>query len=156
MTVRAAGVSRWASELPSWFLQRVLELLQWEPAVCCAMRAVCSTWSSMHDALLPRRLALLGAVTVMKGKLCWFESVTEVDLTGCEHGVSGVLAELGSMPSLCELWLPLSCAERAVDAEALCGLTTLMLDRLHAPRCASFPIITRTAGSWRRASWCWT
>ena len=29
------------------------------------------------------------------------------------------------MPSLCELWLPLSCAERAVDAEALCGLTTL-------------------------------
>jgi cell division protein ZapA (FtsZ GTPase activity inhibitor) len=38
---------------------------------------------------------------------------------------SGVLAELGSMPSLRSLELPASCAERAVDAEAVYGLTTL-------------------------------
>jgi len=29
-----------------------------------------------------------------------FQSVTEVDLTGCENDVCGVLAELRSMPSL--------------------------------------------------------
>jgi hypothetical protein len=58
----------------------------------------------------------------MEGKLAWYQSVTEVDLTrgSCEEeDVSGVLAELGSMPSLRRLKLPSSCAERAVDAEAL-------------------------------------
>jgi hypothetical protein len=50
-----------------------------------------------------------------------------VNLTRCEEeeDVSGVLAELGSMPSLRSLELPSSCAQRAVDAEAVCGLTTL-------------------------------
>jgi hypothetical protein len=49
-----------------------------------------------------------------------------VDLTRCEEeDVSSVLAELESMPSLRSLTLPASCAERAVDAEAVCGLTTL-------------------------------
>ena len=62
----------------------------------------------------------------MKGKLGWFESVTRVDLTNCaEESASAVLAELRSMPSLYDLWLPASCAERAVDAEAVYGLTTL-------------------------------
>jgi hypothetical protein len=61
----------------------------------------------------------------MVGKLSWFPSVTEVDLTECENGVCGPLAELRRMPSLRSLVLPMSCAERAVDAEAVCGLTTL-------------------------------
>jgi hypothetical protein len=47
----------------------------------------------------------------MKGKLGWFESVTEVDLTRCEkeEDVFGVLAELEYMPSLRSLSLPTSC-----------------------------------------------
>jgi hypothetical protein len=62
----------------------------------------------------------------MEGKLDWYQSVVEVDLTGCEEDAgSGVLAELGSMPSLRSLMLPASYAESAVDAEAVCGLTTL-------------------------------
>jgi hypothetical protein len=64
----------------------------------------------------------------MKGKLEWYQSVVEVNLTEFEEeeeDVSGVLAELGSMPSLRSLSLPSSCAEGAVDAEAVCGLTTL-------------------------------
>jgi hypothetical protein len=61
--------------------------------------------------------------------------VKEVDLTGCEdEDVSGVLAELGSMPSLRSLLLPASCAERAVDAEAVCGLTTLTTLRFYEMR----------------------
>jgi hypothetical protein len=106
-------------------LQLVLEYLQWEPAVCGVMRAVCSTWCSLFDAMLPR-LAPFGLAAVMVGKLGWYQSVTEVDLTRCEEeDVSSVLAELESMPSLRSLTLPASCAERAVDAEAVCGLTTL-------------------------------
>jgi hypothetical protein len=63
---------------------------------------------------------------VMEGKLDWYQSVVEVDLTGCEEDAgSGVLAELGSMPSLRSLMLPASYAESAVDVEAVCGLTTL-------------------------------
>jgi hypothetical protein len=86
---------------------------------------VCSTWCSILDAMLPR-LAPFGSAAVMVGKLGWYQSVTEVDLTGCEEeDVSSVLAELESMPSLRSLTLPASCAERAVDAEAVCGLTTL-------------------------------
>jgi hypothetical protein len=61
---------------------------------------VCSTWSSILDALLPRlqpRLSLVATAGKMELK---FQSVTEVDLTGCENDVCGVLAELRSMPSL--------------------------------------------------------
>jgi hypothetical protein len=54
-----------------------------------------------------------------------FESVTEVDLSGCGYGVPGDLAELQSMPLLRSLVLPPSCGESAVDAEAVYGLTTL-------------------------------
>ena len=124
LAVRAAGVSPWGSELPPPVMQQVLELLQWEPATCGVMRAVCSTWSSFLDSLLPR-LRPRRSLAVMQGKLSWYQSVTEVDLTGCENGVCGPLAELASMPSLRSLTLPASCAESAVDAEAVCGLTTL-------------------------------
>jgi hypothetical protein len=110
----------------------VLEYLQWEPAVCGVMRAVCSTWCSLFDAMLPR-IAPFGLAAVMVGKLGWYQSVTEVDLTRCEEeDVSSVLAELGSMPSLRSLTLPASCAERAVDAEAVYGLTTLTTLRFDA------------------------
>jgi hypothetical protein len=90
----------------------------------------------VHDALLPR-LRPRGSLAMMAGKLSWFAHVTEVDLTRClvdstlawtswSHSVPGPLAELGSMPSLS---LPESCAESAVDAEAVYGLT--MLTTLH-------------------------
>jgi hypothetical protein len=123
LAARAAGVSPWGSELPP--LQKVLELLQWEPAVCGVMRAVCSSWSDVVDALLPRLQPQRSLSVIMEGKLGWFESVTVVDLTECENGGAGVLPELRSMPSLRSLVLPASCAERAVDAEAVCGLTTV-------------------------------
>jgi hypothetical protein len=119
-------VSLWGSELPPLFLQLVLERLQWDPAVCGVMRAVCSTWCSILDALLPGRLSPTRSLAVMKGKLGWYQSLTELDLTRCvEVDASGVLAELASMPSLRSLSLPASCAERAVDAEAVCAITTL-------------------------------
>jgi hypothetical protein len=122
LAARAAGVSPWGSELPPLFLHK---LLQWEPAECGVMRAVCSSWSDIVDALLPRLRPLRSLSFIMEGKLGWFESVTVVDLTGCENGGAGVLPELRSMPSLRSLVLPASSAERAVDAEALCGLTTV-------------------------------
>jgi hypothetical protein len=129
LAARAAGESQWGSELPPPVLQQVLELLQWQPAVCGVIRAVCSTWCSILDALLPR-LQTRRSAAMMEGKLGWFQSLTELDLWRCENGVTGVLAELGSMPCLRVLWLPASCAESAVDAEALCGLTTLTTLRL--------------------------
>jgi hypothetical protein len=104
------------------FLQKVLELLQWQPAVCGGR---CSSWSDILDALLSRLRPLRSLSVTMEGKLGWFESVTVVDLMRCENGGAGVLPELRSMPSLRSLVLPASCAERAVDAEALCGLTTV-------------------------------
>jgi hypothetical protein len=114
-------------------LQLVLEYLQWDPDACGVMRAVCSTWCSLFDAMLPR-LAPFGLAAVMVGKLGWYQSVTEVDLTRCEEeDVSSVLAELGSMPSLRSLTLPASCAERAVDAEALCGLPTVTSLQFYPP-----------------------
>jgi hypothetical protein len=127
VAVRAAGVSLWASELPPLVLQQVLELLKWQPAVCRAVRLVCFTWSSILDALYPGRLQLqYSSFVVMKGKMAWFPSVTEVVLDGYEaDGVSGVLAELASMPSLRSLTVPWWCAHRAVDAEALYAITTL-------------------------------
>jgi hypothetical protein len=79
----------------------------------------------MWRLLAREGLQPLGSVAVMVGKLAWFESVTEVDLTSCGDTVSGVLAELESIPSLRNLSLPASCARSAVDAEAVCGLTTL-------------------------------
>jgi hypothetical protein len=125
LAARTAGQSLWGSELPPLFLRLVLERLQWEPAVCGVMRLVCSTWSSLLDALLPRLLPR-GSAAVMKGKLRWYQSVTEVDLLSCEvKDVSGVLAELARMPSLRSLKLPASCVERVVDAEAVYSLTTL-------------------------------
>ena len=36
LVARAAGESQWGSNLPPLFLQLVLELLQWEPAVCAS------------------------------------------------------------------------------------------------------------------------
>jgi hypothetical protein len=129
LAARAAGESQWGSELPL-FLQRVLELLQWEPAVCGAVRAVCSAWGDIHDEHCPKLIVLL-LLAVMEGKLGWYPSVTEVDLTGCEDA-SGVLSELGSMPSLRSLMLSSSCAESAVDAEAVYGLTTLTTLILYA------------------------
>ena len=128
LAVRAAGESQWGSELPFLepFLQQVLELLRWDRAVCGVMRAVCSTWCSILDALLPRLRPTRGSAAVMEGKLEWYLSVTEVNLCNCEEeDVSSVLAELQSMPSLHSLWLLMSCAESAVDAEAVCGLSTL-------------------------------
>jgi hypothetical protein len=126
LAARAAGESLWGSELPPLCLQQVLEYLKWEPAVCGVMRAVCSTWSSLLDALLPRLQPRRSLAVVMEGKLGWYQSVTEVDLTQCEEeDVPAVLAEVGRIPSLRSLMLPSFCAERAVDAEAVCGLTTL-------------------------------
>jgi hypothetical protein len=124
LAARAAGVSPWGSRLPPLFLRQLLELLQWDPAVCGTIRLVCFTWASIHDALRPW-LQPRRSLAVMERKLCWFASVTEVDLTCCENGVCGPLVELGGVPSLRSLLLPASCAERAVDAEAVCGLTTL-------------------------------
>jgi hypothetical protein len=113
---------------------------------------VCSSWGSILDALLPRTLKPRHslAVMTMEGKLGWFESVTVVNLLHCGESASAVLAELRSVPSLRTLYLPASCAERAVDAEAVYGLTTLTTLGF----CAK---ITRTARMWsRRASGCWT
>jgi hypothetical protein len=125
LAARAAGQSQWGSELPPLFLLLVLQYVRWDPAVCRVIRAVCSTWSSIHDALRPGGLWPSRSAVTMQGKVSWFKSLTELDLTSCGDTVSGVLAELRSMPSLRILWLPASCAERAVDAEAVCGLTTL-------------------------------
>jgi hypothetical protein len=90
---------------------------------------VCSTWGSILDALLPSPLKPRHslAVMTMEGKLGWFESVTMVDLLDCAESASAVLAELRSMPSLRTLVLPASCGERAVDAEAVYGLTELTM-----------------------------
>jgi uncharacterized small protein (DUF1192 family) len=153
LAARAAGVSPWGSELPPLILQRVLELLQWEPAVCGNVRAVCSTWSSLHDALRSGRLQPRRSLAVMEGKLGWLQSVTELNLTGCEDGVCGPLVELQSM--LRSLSLPASRAESAVDADSLrrCMVSP------RSPRCASWTCgrLTRPASPWRRwASGCWT
>jgi hypothetical protein len=153
LAARAAGESPWGSELPPLILQRVLELLQWEPAVCGNVRAVCSTWSSLHDALRSGRLQPRRSLAVMEGKLGWLQSVTELNLTGCEDGVCGPLVELQSM--LRSLSLPASRAESAVDADSLrrCMVSP------RSPRCASWTCgrLTRPASPWRRwASGCWT
>ena len=124
LAARAAGVSQWGSNLPPLVLQQVFQLLQWDPAVCGAIRLVCSTWSSLLDALYPGRLRPRRSLAVMVGKMGLFESVTEVDLTGWLYVVPGPLAELRNMPSLRSLSLPSCCAERAVNAAAVCGVTS--------------------------------
>jgi hypothetical protein len=62
---------------------------------------------------------------VLEGKMEWFQSVTTVDLVWCEEDISSILVELRSMPCLRTLELPASCTERAADAEAVYGLTTV-------------------------------
>jgi hypothetical protein len=125
LAARAAGQSQWGSELPPLFLLLVLQYVRWDPAVCSVIWAVCSTWSSIHDALRPGRLGPRHSAVTMQGKLSWFKSLTELDLMNCGNTVSGVMVELPSMPCLRSLSLPSSCAERAVDAEAVCAITTL-------------------------------
>jgi Leucine-rich repeat (LRR) protein len=125
LAARAAGQSQWGSELPPLFLLLVLQCVGWSPAVCSVIRAVCSTWSSIHDALRPGRLGPRHSAVTMQGKLSWFKSLTELDLRGCGDTVSGVMVGLESMPCLRSLTLPSSCAGRAVDAEAVCAITTL-------------------------------
>jgi hypothetical protein len=130
LAVRAAGVSPWGSELLPLFLQHLLEHLRWDKDTCRAIRATCSTWCGVHDALRPGGLELRGWMAGMKGKLGFFESVVTLRLHDADS-FSGHLEELRSMPSLKSLWLPSRYAERAVDATALCtltGLTTLRLD----------------------------
>jgi hypothetical protein len=134
-----AGESPWASALPPLFMQQVLELLQWQPAVCGIMRAVCSAWCNIVDALFPgplqpqpfqgsfiERMAYGLPAAVMKGKIGWFPSVTELHMEEDYDGdFSSPLVELVSLPSLRSLSLPSSYAASAVAAEAIYGVTTL-------------------------------
>jgi hypothetical protein len=121
---RAAGASQWGSDLPPLFLQMVLERMGGQHA-WGAIRATCSTWCSVHDAWCPA-LSVRRWTAVLEDKLEWFQSVTTVDLRGCDaRDVSSNLVELRSLPSLRTLELPASCTERAEDAEAVYGLTTL-------------------------------
>jgi len=128
---RAAGVSQWGSELPPLFLLMVLKRLSgmWRPRAFGAIRATCSTWSSIFDAWCPELVLPLRWTAVMADKMAWFPSVTTVDLTSMslhrEEHISSNLVELRSLPSLHTLTLPASCTERAEDAEALYGLSTL-------------------------------
>jgi hypothetical protein len=69
LSARAAGQSQWGSELPPLFLLMVLQYVRWDPAVCRVIRAVCSTWSSIHDALRPGRLLPSRSAVTMQGKL---------------------------------------------------------------------------------------
>jgi hypothetical protein len=121
---RAAGVSLWGSDLPPLFLQMVLQRVG-DRRTWGAIRATCSAWSSIVDAWCPA-LSVQRWTAMMEGKLEWFQSVTTVDLWGCEErDISSTLVELRHMPSLRTLWLPASCTERAADAEAVYGLTTV-------------------------------
>jgi hypothetical protein len=130
LAARAAGVSPWGSELQPLFLQQLLEYLRWDKDTCRAIRATCSTWCGVHDALRPGGLELRGWLAGMEGKLGFFQSVGTLRLHDAVR-FSGHLEELRSMPSLKSLQLPSRYAERAVDATALCtltGLTSLRLD----------------------------
>jgi hypothetical protein len=130
LALRVASDSRGWAELPPLCMETVMQYLKWDPAACGVMRAVCSAWSSLHDMLRPGQLRTR-SLAVMVGKLSWFPCVTAVDLTGCANGVCGPLAELRSLPSLRSLSLPMICAESAVDAEVVYGLTTLTTLRLY-------------------------
>jgi hypothetical protein len=92
------------SELSPLFLRLVLERLEWEPAMCGVMRAVCSTWGSILDSLLPR-VVPRGSATVMKGKLGWYQSVVEVDLTRWRTTPGLLLGYFQTQVSVCELSL---------------------------------------------------
>jgi hypothetical protein len=149
---RAVGVCRWGSELPPLFLLMVLKHLRGmcRPRDYGEIRATCSTWSSMFDAwcseLSPRCWT-----AVMEDKMGWFPSVTTVGLLDCEEvaGISSNLTELRSLPSLHTLILPASCTERAVDAEAVYGLTTLTELRFCDMREADYiGELVEEAGEW--------
>jgi hypothetical protein len=71
---RAAGLSQWGSDLPPLFLQMVLERVGGQRA-WGAIRATCSTWSSILDAWCPE-LVIGRWTAVMEGKMEWFQSVT--------------------------------------------------------------------------------
>ena len=132
---RATGVSQWGSELPPLFLLMVLKRLWGHRGTYRAFRATCSTWSSIFDAWCPLTLSPKRWTAAMEGKMHWFQSVTRVDLWRCEEeGISSCLTELRSMPSLHTLKLPASCAERAADAEAVYGLTTVTKLSIRGPR----------------------
>jgi len=132
---RATGVSQWGSELPPLFLLMVLKRLWGHRGTYRAFRATCSTWSSIFDAWCPLTLSPKRWTAAMEGKMHWFQSVTMVDLWRCEEeGISSCLTELRSMPSLHTLKLPASCAERAADAEAVYGLTTVTKLSIRGPR----------------------
>jgi hypothetical protein len=139
LAVRAAGVSPWGSELPPLFLQQLLKLLQWDKDTCRAIRATCSTWCGVHDALRPGGLKLRRWMAGMEGKLGRFESVETLRLHDADS-FSGHLEELRSMPSLRSLQLPSRYAERAVDATALSTLTGLTSLRLEG--------VEEEAGEW--------
>jgi hypothetical protein len=85
----AAEVSQWGSELPPGFFEAVLDHA-WTSiglATYGAIRATCSTWSSIFDAWCPDQLEPQRWTAVMEGKMgC---SVPEVNLMRCVEGVSG-------------------------------------------------------------------
>ena len=150
---RAAGMSQWGSELPPLFLLMVLKHLSgmWRPRAYGAIRATCSTWSSIFDAWCPLPLQPRRWTAVMEDKMGWFPSVTTVGLLDCEEvaGISSNLTELRSLPSLHTLILPASCTERAVDAEAVYGLTTLTELRFCDMREADYiGELVEEAGEW--------
>jgi hypothetical protein len=144
---RAAGVSQWGSDLPPLFLQMVLERMVAQHA-WGAMRATCSTWCSIVDAWCPA-LWIRRWTAVMEGKLEWFQSVTTVNLWRCEEkDSSSNLVELRSLPSLRTLGLPASCTERAVDAEAVYGLTTVTTLEFQEMRDMDYEQGVEGAGEW--------
>jgi hypothetical protein len=144
---RAAGASQWGSDLPPLFLQMVLEHVG-DERTWGAIRATCSTWSSIHDAWCPE-LWILRWTAVMEGKLEWFQSVTTVHLEYCEQkDISSNLLGLRSMPSLRTLKLPASCTECAVDAEAVYGLTTVTTLKFWETRVGDILEDGHGAGEW--------
>jgi hypothetical protein len=141
---RAAGGSQWGSHLPPLFLQMVLKRV-WDERTRRAIRATCSTWSSIHDAWCPA-LRIRRWTAVMEGKLEWFQSLTTVHLQYCEErDISSTLVELRRLPSLRTLELPASCTERAEDAEAVYGLTTVTTLVFWESR---VPDLVEGAGEW--------
>jgi hypothetical protein len=133
LAVRAAGKSPWGSELSPLFLRLVLERLEWEPAMCGVMRAVCSTWGSILDSLLPR-VVPRGSATVMKGKLGWYQSVVEVDLTRWRTTPGLLLGYFQTQVSVCELSLGGELHDEGPMEYIVVLVTSLVSATLPAPR----------------------
>jgi F-box/leucine-rich repeat protein 14 len=77
------------------------------------------------------------------------ERDTEVNLRNCEEqDICMNLVELRSMPSLRTLKLPASCTERAADAEAVYGLTTITTLQIEEVRDVDVHDIVEGAGEW--------